>query len=130
MSQIKNEDMTTEEHFQLFQNECLKWLGQFGLKDWTVCFSHEELKDETLAQCASDYSNCIATLLMQKNWKGEEITEYTIRRIAFHEVMELLVSDLAKLASSRFIQEDELSKTRHMLIKRLENGVFTAAEAE
>lgn len=117
---------TTKEDFELFKSDCLHWIEFFGLQDWMVSFLHEK-DGEALAWVNVDYDNSTATISFNKDWIDNKVfyKEEEIRMIAFHEVSELLISELDTLARERYgVTEDRLLKARHKFIHRMENSVF------
>ena len=115
---------TTEYHFGIFKEECKKWIDYFGLKYWSVWYTQEELKD-AYAQCATKYIGKVATLTL--NTKLDLFIEddiiYVIKKSAFHEVCELMLSKLATISETYF-SEDMVSEEIHIVIRILENSIF------
>lgn len=113
---------TTKKEFELFKKECRKWIKFFGLFDWEVYYEHVELKEKAYATCHTDMLGMVATFSFNKV-VGTNIRD-DIRRTAFHEVCELLISKLKIIAKCRFLSEDEITTANHEIIRRLENCVF------
>lgn len=119
----------TEDDFEIFKEEACKWIDFFGLKDWVVYYSFEHL-DDCRAQCMANWSAKACSLTLGK-FPERELTENEIRRHAFHEVCELLVSDFEFMALNEDVPLEERKRltevARHGLIRRLENSVFARA---
>lgn len=117
---------TTKAHFEIFKAECRRWLDYFGLKGWDVFFEHDnpENGESCFASCFYRLLGRNATFFLSKDWGHNEVTEQQVRRSAFHEVCELLLSRMKVLARSRFINEDEIEEEIHNLIRTFENTVF------
>lgn len=118
---------TAIQHFKLFQKECEKWIEYFGLKDWDIGYSHYDGENEdnldTLARIQFSTKARAATIFLMKKW-GCKPTNLLVKRYAFHEVCELMLADIYVLANSRYIEEDNLDRMFHTVIRKLENTVF------
>jgi len=115
---------TTKTHFDIFKRECRYWIRRFGLGDWCVEFFHEQWEGENMAGCAANLSGAVASLCLYRDWKDIAVTNSEIKRIAFHEVCELLVVRLEILAGARFVTKNEIIEARHGIIRRLENAFY------
>jgi len=64
----------------------------------------------------------MSVLKLDVEW--EEMPERNeIKRVAFHEVCELLLASLGWMAKERF-NSDEVDEKIHEIIRRLENTIF------
>ena len=116
--------ITTKKDFDLFKREFVKWYKKFNLLRYELLFQHMDSECENaLAYCETDPENGYATVTFAKVW-NEEPTTYMIKRIAFHECMELFLGNLVSLAEERFISQRELDSETHRVIKVLEHVVF------
>jgi len=119
---------TTAEHFAAFKDECQRWIKYFGLTEWEVVFAHEDVDDHTRADITTTQSARIAKIRLSKNWSNNPdgiLCEQTVRKSAFHEVCELLLSEINLIASCRFgYDEIDLEAAKHAIIRRLENTLF------
>ena len=113
---------TTEKDFTMFQKECGKWIDYFGLKDWEIKFTHEELGGNR-ASCWSDYPGKLSTIDLNREWESNP-QKNEIKFVAFHEVAELLIAPLRTMAYARYVTEDEVSVANHYIIRTLENSIF------
>lgn len=117
---------TTEKDFQIFIAECKKWIEILGLKGWKIYYTHETYEN-TLAWCSvGSLKDRCAKLGLSKNWGNfdKEINEDDIRKVAFHEVFELKLTRLRKLAKDRFITEYEIDEELHDIIRTIENVFY------
>lgn len=115
---------TTQEHFNIFKEESKKWIDWFELNDWRVVFKHEKL-DGSLAECWYKSVGRVASLILNTEWADQEpVCEETVRKTAFHEVVELWLADMSNIAASRAFSEDDLMKTTHRLVRLLENKLW------
>ena len=125
----------TEQFFQAFKDEASKWIQRFGLVSWEVNFvllGDDECQNETekdgAALCSTMSLNRSCDIILRKTW-GIAPTEYLIRRSAYHEVFELLLSRLGHLAFHPKASEDDWEEEIHVVIRTMEN-VFWAPEGE
>lgn len=119
----------TENDFNLFKTEAKRWIDYFGLCDWAVSFAFEHL-DDCRAECTANWSAKACVLTLGK-FPERELTKDEIRRHAFHEVCEILVSDFEFIALNEDVPHEARERltevARHGLIRRLENSVFARA---
>lgn len=113
---------TTKAHFELFQEECRKWIDFFGLKDWEVNYEHKADKDN-LAGAYINLEGKIATFHLAIGWYSKP-NDYEVRKCSFHEVCEVLLGRLQILAEKRFTTLSEINESVHDVIRRLENTLF------
>lgn len=113
--------MSEKEMFRVFQEESLYWQKYLGLGDWRIFFGNEELKDEEdstrYAEITFNWDARFVTINLNKNWNGK--TELEVRRVAFHEVCHMLISEISSYTYHRDFEEHQ-----HIVIRRLENSVF------
>jgi len=122
----KEENHTTKEQFELFKSECKKWIKELGLIGWDVSFKHDGEKNDRgwLGWCSTNCVGRSATIGLCKDWKGVEIDDYQVKRTAFHEVCELLMSRFDTIARTRIIGPDEIDEERHNIIRIMENMIW------
>jgi len=110
--------------FNVFKKEVLKWVQLLGLTQYDVHTKHEQL-DDTMGQCS--YSNQAKWALISLAKETEStvpITEDLVKKIARHEVLELLLSNLRDAACNRNKTEDEVDAVIHEVIQTLLNTVI------
>lgn len=116
----------TDLDFSVFKAEAKKWIEVFGLKDWAVTFDFAPLEN-SIAECLVNWSAKAALVTLGKFPRGEG-TQEDIKRAAFHEVCELLLTDMEYTALNEEIPHDERKLmteiARHAVIRRLENSIF------
>lgn len=120
---------TTKEDFEIFKKECEKWIDFFGLKDWDIYFSHDKFDESILATCdCGETENKKCVLSFNKEIKDdaldEMLTEFHIKKSAFHEVCHLLLANFQGMARYRYVTSSELTQEEHTIVTRLENSVF------
>lgn len=114
---------TTNEDFNIFKNEAIKWLDYFGLKGWRIFWKHEKL-DADFAQVRYNILARNAVLVLNTEFDTCGYSEDQIRSSAFHEVCELLFVRLADIGKMRFVTEVEIDEEVHNLIRIFENTIF------
>ena len=115
---------TTEKHFEILKKEAKKWIKIFGLIGWDIRFIHRDLNDiNVYANCNAKLDAHVAIITLNTQW-SEKITNYNIKRTAFHEVCEVLFERIDYIARARYINDGEIEDERHNLITILENIIF------
>jgi hypothetical protein len=123
---VKKEPKTD---FEIFKNECRKWIKFFGLTEWEIDYAFVKDDEKIDAWVTFDEINgMLAVICMNALWKERDETFYTldnVKKAAFHEVCEVLIAKIIRLASARYcVSEDELTLAKHELIRRLENTLY------
>ncbi len=114
---------TTNEDFELFKEEFKKWQVHFGLIGWNVFFRHEKLKN-MFACIRTNLVGRVATVKFNTEWDKNDYGAVEIRKTAFHECCELLMSRMNALANYRHTTEDEVTEENHNIIRILEHILF------
>ena len=109
----------TNDDFETFKKECEFWIDFFGLSDWKVIYEFKRIND-AFACCYSDSIGRCATISLN-NGEHEYITD--IKKAAFHEVCELMLSDMHAYLSD-FYSEGVCQQQTHYIIRKLENSVY------
>lgn len=118
----------TQEHFDYFIKQCKYFVTFFGLQDWEMHYLWEDVED-CRASCTSTQQGKICTISLGKVWHTVEPTQDMLCKVAFHEVWELLTSELEVVARNDFDltnagRREVLERARHTLIRRMENCVL------
>jgi hypothetical protein len=117
----------TEDHYEMFQDEFQYWVNMYGLKGWELHFSFDkETGEDARAQIFRDHDARITIVMLATKWQGCEPTEYNIRKCAFHEASELLLSKINDLTRSRCVTDKQIEEEIHNLIRVLENTHWTS----
>jgi hypothetical protein len=106
--------MTKE--FNIFKDEFMKWYDKFELSQFRVYF--EEDKDQTYYSAIFTYHD--DGYAMVKLNSDADFKSIGVKYAAKHEAIHLLISDLADLASSRYITSSELLEAEEKLVNKLE----------
>ena len=116
---------TTAKQFELFKEECEKWIKFFGLKGWRVDYRHGKTTDGARADVGANVVARVATIRLAKKWRTGKPTNDKVKKSAFHEVCELLLFRLKYLAMDRCTNDDEIAEESHCIIRMLENSVYS-----
>ncbi len=118
----------SDAQFLVFKDEARKWINLFGLKDWEIFFRLEETEEFNRAECHINWSGKVCNLVLGR-WQTEERSDSELRKIAFHEVCELLLAEMERISLDEEIPYAErkglAEAARHGVIRRLENSVFS-----
>ena len=111
---------TTKKDFADFKKECEKWIAYFGLIDWQVHFDHEE-RNDCRAAIYYDCSGKVCTITLNTIWTHS--APGGMKKLAFHEVCELLLGPLSEHAGAVY-NHGIVQEQVHTVIRRLENTIF------
>lgn len=115
---------TTKADFGLFKQNCEEFIKKFGLVEWSVHYAHEHTP-EAYASTAWRLSSATATITLGTVWDDLRLkTEEEIKKVAFHEVLHLVLSPLIGEANDRFSTQIAIDIAEHTIIRRLENTVL------
>jgi len=115
---------TTARHFAIFKEECEKWIAKYGLIGWTVWYEHKVDDSGNRAECRYNLMNRSVGFRLNPDWGYDTVTEYQLRKDAFHEVSENLLCRIRAIAQSRYINADEIDEEIHAIIRTLENVLW------
>ena len=116
----------SKELFDQFVTAFRDYAKQFGLLDWRVEII-QTLVTETPVEYCMDIRRryCLLKVATELDY---DVTVEDMKRLAFHEICELLVTDLEMTVNYEEIPIEErrelASKYSHALIRRLENIFF------
>lgn len=112
-----------KKHFEIFKEECNLWVQRFGLVNWRISYEFHKING-ALGLCATFCCDRVAAISLSTEFEDTDNLNNDIKKTAFHEVMELMISPLNACAKSRYITESEIDEARHDIIRRLENVVW------
>lgn len=117
---------TTPDDFQIFQEAVTYWQKRLGLLDWYIHTRHKTRDRDAQASCYPNLSGRCATIYLSKVLDNydEPPGEFFIRRMAFHEVCELLLARMMICATARYVTRDEIEEACHEIIRTLEHVIF------
>lgn len=109
----------TNDDFEMFKKECEFWLDFFHLRDYKVYYEFKDIR-EAIADCTSNSVDRVATIRLTSSKKDFDID---VKMSAFHEVCELLLSDMHAYLSD-FYSEAICQQQTHYIIRKLENSIY------
>ena len=117
---------TTKADFELFKKECEKWIDFFQLRSWEVMLVHADDIEPALGWFATNFKGRTAKIGLTVDWQSDNPTKELIRKVAFHEVCELLLVRLTICVSPDATPSlvDDITEQTHAIIRRLEHAVF------
>ena len=113
----------TDKHFKVFKEEVSYWQKKLFLGIWRIDFTFK--RDITCrAWFSYNIPGMTVNLCLSSIWNNtpqKEVTDYLIRRTAFHETVEVFLCKLADCSSwSREVTE----QATHEIIRSLESSIF------
>lgn len=119
---------TTDSDFKLFIKEFEYWQKRFGLFNWEVSFEKKYVK-ELVAGLNYDVVSRSCMAILSSKIPSREYNKLSIMVSAFHEVCELLLSDLnAIVENSKECLPKNIAESsegeRHKIIMILQNTMF------
>ena len=72
---MENNKLTTEEDFQFFKSEALRFMELFGIKDWEVFFTHENEYPDDRAWVLFKANAHIARISLNKDWSRQDLID-------------------------------------------------------
>lgn len=114
---------TTPEQFAAFKDECEYWIDRMGLKSWWVDIEHVDLEDESVTARCLWKSQARRASLRLNTKSNENASESAIRRAAFHEVCELMLSPISDGLYEAW-GDRRVDTETHIIIHMLENTLW------
>jgi hypothetical protein len=110
--------------FKIFKDEFLYWaFDVYGLKGWEFIFQLEK-DSENRASILRELESRIVIVSVADEWSGLPPDEFNLKRVAYHEACELLLSKLVDLCLERSVTEKQIVEEVHNLIRIFENYHF------
>jgi hypothetical protein len=119
-------EQTLEKHqFAFFVGCCKALVKLTGMLDWEVSYLFIESDEDSprASTMIHDKFNRLASIQLYDSWNSIP-SEFHLWRVAFHEVMELLFSDLHCLAMDRGFDYNTYDREHHRVIRILEAAWF------
>lgn len=114
---------TTKADFELFKKYVQEYADVLGVKDWSLHFSHDET-DGVYARTMYTTNERVATIVLGRYWDDlRPKNSYEIKRLAFHELMHVVMAPLVSEAKERYTTPYMLDGVEHNIIRQLENIV-------
>ena len=112
-------------HFRKYVNYSKFWINVLGLGDWEIryLFAKSEEDSPRAMTEVSDVNNRLVFITLYDTWDIKP-NDLNLKRVALHEILEVLLSDFWLIAANRgdFTMEG-LDRENHRIIRRLENFI-------
>lgn len=114
---------TTKADFEAFKGFCAEAIQKLGLVEWSVHYDHKHLDDQ-YARTYWFLSAGAATIILSTYWDDlRPKTPEAIRRLAYHEIMHVMMAPLIVAAEERYANQNAIDTAEHLIIRRLENVI-------
>jgi len=114
---------TTKADFELFKKECRKWIDKLGLHEWEFTFYHDDLENNTNADCTSSFQDKTIVIRLAKSYqKGDNSKSQSIKKSAQHEVLHALLENLYYMARIRGWCHSDYLTEEHAVIHKLQKA--------
>lgn len=108
---------TTAKQFAEFKAECERLQSVWGINDWDVRVLHENPQSKTaIASCTPASTKRVAVIRLSRNIKP---SYPSMKSLARHEMVHVLLGELSCIAGSRNITNDEIEAAEEALVQRL-----------
>lgn len=125
MAEALREIQTTKQHFKWFESSIHKYINYFGLKNYDYSVVHLEVVEGAMASVMIwDVSQGALFGLAEEYTDCNNPTKDKIDSFAFHEVMELLLFQIGRIAMNRNFEIEELERETHNIIRVFEHQVL------
>jgi len=117
----------SKRYFTIFKEEFMLWVCEFGvLKGWEIefeyCETDTKVDDNPLAEVRCHNEDRLVFVSFYENWHDNHVTNYCVRKTAFHEALEVLFEPLEHLVKKSCTKQARTEV--HTLIKVMENTLF------
>lgn len=102
--------------FTFFCQKVRYWLRQFGITDYTVYYSHEEIKDSA-AEVRVDSPGRGLTFVLPTLL--DDTSRKSVEHSAVHEVAHAAVAKLTAVAHDRYATEKEIDDAEEAVVCRI-----------
>ena len=114
----------TEEDFEVFKKECLRWIDILGLKGYSFHFTHKKEEKQNYATIKTWTIPRVVTVNLATEVPKDLYSADEIKLAAFHEIYEVFLSRLVWLANSRCTSEWELDEETHKIVHTMEKVLY------
>ena len=113
---------TTKKHFEIFKNECQKWIDKFQLNGWKIYFEYGGTNKNSYSTIRNNLIGHVATISFTKEWSMVGINNINkgIKETAKHEIIHLLLARFSEIGSARYTTNDEFYEAEEELVRKLE----------
>lgn len=111
--------VTTDAQFELFRDTALKHIAELGLTDWNIKITSGDLQAHSLKSIVSVDMDARFAEIRQNDVIDGWWTEYGIKTTAYHDVLEILLSDLSEMIPPTDARYCTVEKVTYSIIHRL-----------
>ena len=115
----------TDKHLEYFKERVLFWCYRFGQVGWQLDIEWTKPDDENheIASCRYNGDNKRASICLSRTWT-EPVTNASLNRYAFHEVLHLFFANLVDFANENAPKGVDANRIEHEMIRTLENIIL------
>lgn len=108
-----------EINLDYFWKECEKWVDKFALHEiWWMCEEVEETLTDGWAEAIVDHNTMTALIRIKSDVFDQDNAEKIVRRIAFHEVCETMLTVFQEDMS-----ESKREQARHSVLNKIAHAL-------
>ena len=122
MSKKKKKSTELEKRVEYFTAKVRFYQDALGLRDWELFVGSEDFEDR--GRCYPNIQGKICTITVGEEWLESKDTTYPeIDRIAFHEVLEMMLAPMT-CEMTRYYADRYVEVMTHDIIQRLTNMIY------
>jgi hypothetical protein len=119
----------TLEQFDFFKKRVRHWQKYWGLTEWDigiylVPLGDSHLDGDEIVSTIVNVEGGVVSMYCCKDWQDDDITQDIINRTAFHEVGEVLMSEVEDIGDARYVRKGELRTAVHKVLNRIEYAIL------
>ena len=122
------ETKLTNADYDYFTLECKRYADLLGLDDWQIGMAFNFITDNTGAEVTYIYNQHQAIITLSTLWRNLPVTQENLSKMAFHEVLHIVMTDLEGVAVLEGLPHETLvsliDREQHKIIRRFENVFF------
>lgn len=107
----------TQKQFDLFKEECEKWIKIFELSSFEFRFCWKEI--DSRAEVNTDLLHKGVIIICFNKEIKDDINDEYIKRIAKHEMIHCLIGEFSEATWDRFAEKDNLIKLEEKIVNKL-----------
>lgn len=116
---------TTKTDFREFETWIRYYERKFGLMDWNIDVKHEDLSRtkhaDAIAWCYPNMDNKFCCIRLNKTLPNAADIKVSMRRVALHEIIHVILDPLYDVAWARFLDELQLKQKNEQVATHLSN---------
>lgn len=116
---------TTGKHLKYFKTRVNYWLKKLNLQNYNITVCHDYISIDGCpcrGACDRDKGARHGIIFLGKDWgdpKLNPINNKELNEVALHEVLELLLFDIVRMISCRFMDSANIEPEKHNIIQTL-----------